>query len=37
MTVQGHGKAPGKRELLAVSLKDMDMTGMYAEVRAAVE
>jgi hypothetical protein len=41
MTVQGHGKAPGKRELWAVGrgegLKDKDMAGMYDEVRAAVE
>ena len=41
MTVQGHGKAPGKRELWAVGrgegLKDKDMARMYDEVRAAVE
>lgn len=41
MTVQGQGKAPGRRELWAVGqnevLKDKDMAGMYDEVRAAVE
>ena len=41
MTVHGYGKAPGRRELLAVGrgegLKDRDMAGMYDEVRAAVE
>lgn len=41
MTVQGHGKAPGRRELWAVGrgegLKDKDMAGIYEEVRAAVQ
>lgn len=41
MTVQGHGKAPGRRELWAVGrgegLKDKDMAGIYDEVRAAVQ
>ena len=41
MTVQGEGKTPGRREMwavgLGVGLKDMDMAGMYDEVRAAVE
>lgn len=41
MTVQGYGKAPGRRELWAVGrgegLKDKDMAGMYDEVRAAVQ
>lgn len=41
MTIQGHGKAPGKNELWAVGrgegLKDKEMASMYAEVRAAVE
>lgn len=41
MTIQGHGKAPGKNELRAVGrgegLKDKEMASMYDEVRAAVE
>lgn len=40
MTVQGCGKAPGKREMWAVGrgqgLKDKDMACIYDEVRAAV-